>query len=235
MTQPTAEPDPFASPDPFATHDPSPAPTPVAADPVAADASPAADPATAGGSNPADAAGPTEQVPVWQTAQFPIPSAPPSFPTDPFAAPSPAAPPVPASSPPFPTPSAPPAAYPPASSPSATYPPASVPPAPTWGPAPTYTPAGDTGGYPAEHPMGTPVLIVGILGLVLFQLLGPVAWVMGNKALREIDASPGRYTNRGSVVAGRICGIIATALLVLAIIAFILLVAGAFAAFRTTS
>lgn len=83
--------------------------------------------------------------------------------------------------------------------------------------------------------MGTPVLIMGILGLVLFQLLGPVAWVMGNRALREIDAAPARYSNRGSVVAGRICGIIATVLLILAIFAFVLLLAGAFAAFRTTS
>lgn len=41
---------------------------------------------------------------------------------------------------------------------------------------------------------------------------------MGNNALAEIDRAPGQYTNRGMVDAGRICGIIATILLLLAIV-----------------
>ncbi|HZM30920.1 MAG TPA: DUF4190 domain-containing protein [Acidimicrobiales bacterium] len=72
------------------------------------------------------------------------------------------------------------------------------------------------GGYAArEHPQGTIILVLGILSLVACGLLGPVAWVMGNNALAEIDANPAAYSNRGTVQAGRICGIVGTALLAL--------------------
>lgn len=97
------------------------------------------------------------------------------------------------------------------------YPPPGPPPG--YGPAPYGGPPPGYGGYgygpvPQEHPQGTIVLVLGILGLVACQLLGPVAWVMGNNALKEIDADPGRYSNRGNVNAGRICGIVATVLIV---------------------
>lgn len=78
---------------------------------------------------------------------------------------------------------------------------------------------------PRDHPQGTIILILGILSLVCIQLLGPVAWIMGNRAIREIDANPGAYTNRGTVNAGRICGIIGTALLVVGVVVWILLLA----------
>ena len=64
-----------------------------------------------------------------------------------------------------------------------------------------------------EHPQGTTVLILGILGIVACQILAPFAWVIGNRALAEIDANPGAYSNRGLVVAGRICGIVGSVLL----------------------
>lgn len=80
-----------------------------------------------------------------------------------------------------------------------------------------------------EHPKGTTILVLGILGLVVFQPLGVIAMVMGNKAIAEIDAAPQQYTNRTTVNAGRICGIIATVLLVIAVVIFVvLLVTGAF-------
>ena len=66
-----------------------------------------------------------------------------------------------------------------------------------------------------EHPQGTTILVLGILSLVVCGLLGPVAWSMGSKALKEIDSSPGNYTNRGSVNAGKICGMIASILLII--------------------
>jgi hypothetical protein len=81
------------------------------------------------------------------------------------------------------------------------------------------------GGY--EHPQGTTILVLGILSLVVCQLLGPVAWVMGNNAIAEIDRNPMAYTNRGTVQAGRICGIIATALTALFILFIVLLMAAA--------
>ena len=76
-----------------------------------------------------------------------------------------------------------------------------------------------------EHPSGTTVLVLGILGIVLCQILGPIAWSQGNKVLREIDASPGRYSNRGSVQAGRILGMIGTGLLVLSLLYVVAMVA----------
>jgi hypothetical protein len=117
------------------------------------------------------------------------------------------------------------------------YPPPSGqgPPAPQdpYGPQgpPPYGPQGPFPyGYPppvwrAEHPRGTTVLVLGILSLVVCGILGPFAWSMGNSALAEIDARPGYYSNRGLVVAGRICGIVATVLLIVAAVALIGIIA----------
>lgn len=66
---------------------------------------------------------------------------------------------------------------------------------------------------PLTHPNGTTILVLGILSLVVCSLIGPFAWVMGNRALREIDTSGHLYENRGSVQAGRICGIVGTCLM----------------------
>ena len=74
-----------------------------------------------------------------------------------------------------------------------------------------------------EHPQGTTVLILGILGIVACQILAPFAWVMGNRALAEIDANPAAYSNRGLVVAGRICGIVGSVLCML--VGLVLLIA----------
>ncbi|WP_306365231.1 DUF4190 domain-containing protein [Nocardia sp. CC227C] len=87
-------------------------------------------------------------------------------------------------------------------------------------------------GYPAygygptpDHPQATTILVLGILGLVLCQLLGPVAWIMGSKARREIDASGGTLGGRSSVTAGYVCGIVATGLMLLVVVGYILLFA----------
>ncbi len=73
-------------------------------------------------------------------------------------------------------------------------------------------------GYAPDHPRSTLVLVLGILSLVLCQVLGPVAWVMGNRVVREVDQSGGRLAGRGVANAGRICGIIATVLLVIGLL-----------------
>ena len=78
-----------------------------------------------------------------------------------------------------------------------------------------------------EHPQGTVILVLGIVSLVVCQVLGPVAWVMGNNAMADINRSPGLYTNQSSVQAGRICGIIATAFLALTILGVIIVIAAA--------
>jgi hypothetical protein len=93
-------------------------------------------------------------------------------------------------------------------------------------------------GYPAlpapNHGGALASLIVGIASLVfscafgLGLLASPVAWWLGAKAKREIDASQGRLGGRGMAQAGLILGIIGTVLLVLAIIGWIALVALSF-------
>ncbi|MGI8456870.1 MAG: DUF4190 domain-containing protein [Propionibacteriaceae bacterium] len=84
------------------------------------------------------------------------------------------------------------------------------------------------GGYgynaPMPHPQGTAVLVLGIVGLVVCFPAGIVAIVMGNRALKEVDANPSAYTNRQSIVAGRILGIIGTALWALIIVFYVIIV-----------
>jgi Domain of unknown function (DUF4190)/M penetrans paralogue family 26 len=79
------------------------------------------------------------------------------------------------------------------------------------------------GGGPVDHPKGITVLVLGILSLVCCSPLGIVALVMGNNALKEIDAQPGRYSNRQIVQIGRILGIIGIVFLVITIIWFLFL------------
>lgn len=74
-------------------------------------------------------------------------------------------------------------------------------------PPPAYQPP------PANHPQATTVLVLGILGLVLCQVIGPFAWTMGNRVVADIDASGGTVGGRDTANAGRICGIIGTVLL----------------------
>ncbi|HJS71468.1 MAG TPA: DUF4190 domain-containing protein [Acidimicrobiia bacterium] len=71
------------------------------------------------------------------------------------------------------------------------------------------------GAYP-EPSQATTVLVLGILA-VLFQILGPVAWIMGNKELAAIDAGRRSPENRGSAKVGKVIGIIMTVVLVLTV------------------
>lgn len=89
------------------------------------------------------------------------------------------------------------------------------------------------GSYPTageQHPSATTALVLGIVGLVgialcggITLLLSPFAWWMGGRAVKEIDAQPGRYTGRDQAQGGRIMGIIGTVLLVLGLIALVLM------------
>jgi hypothetical protein len=87
------------------------------------------------------------------------------------------------------------------------------------------------GGFvPPDHHQAVTVLILGILGLVLCQLISPFAWVMGNRVVGEIDASGGQLGGRSTANAGRICGIVGTVLfglgLLFAVVVIIIAVAG---------
>ncbi len=88
---------------------------------------------------------------------------------------------------------------------------------------------------PPSHPQAITVLILGILGIVLCQICAPFAWVMGRKALREIDNSGGAIGGRTTVQIGYILGIIGTVLIVLAIVIFIVVFIIAIAVGSTSS
>ena len=63
---------------------------------------------------------------------------------------------------------------------------------------------------------GTTILILGVLGLVLCQLLAPVAWVMGRNL--EAEATTAGWPEPTTGKAGRICGIIGTAILAIPVV-----------------
>ncbi|MEO6605936.1 MAG: hypothetical protein ABIN55_10005 [Aeromicrobium sp.] len=88
---------------------------------------------------------------------------------------------------------------------------------------------------PPKHPQATTVLVLGILGLVLCQVVSPFAWSMGNKAQKEMLASPGAYSGDGEINAGRILGIIGTALLALSLLAVVLMLVIGIGIFATSA
>jgi hypothetical protein len=106
------------------------------------------------------------------------------------------------------------------------------PPPPGYGGQPYGTPGGYGQGYgypqgyggyqpPRDHPKATTALVLGILSLVLCQILGPFALVIGRRAVKDIDASGGALGGRGQATAGWVCGLIATILLVLGVALFV--------------
>jgi len=80
-------------------------------------------------------------------------------------------------------------------------------------------------GPPPNHAQATTVLVLGILGLVVCGIMGPVAWTMGNRVVREIDASGGALGGRTEANVGRILGIVATALIVVGLVLVVGIVA----------
>jgi uncharacterized membrane protein YjgN (DUF898 family) len=74
---------------------------------------------------------------------------------------------------------------------------------------------------PQDHPQAMLVLVLGIVGVTVCSLVAPFAWVMGNRVIGEIDASGGQVGGRSTANAGRICGIIGTALIVLMLLVLI--------------
>lgn len=85
-------------------------------------------------------------------------------------------------------------------------------------PPPPPLSAGGMGGGAVDHPKGITILVLGILSVVCCSPLGIAAFLMGNTALKEIDAQPGRYSNRQIVQIGRILGIIGIVFLALSLL-----------------
>ena len=61
---------------------------------------------------------------------------------------------------------------------------------------------------------GVLILVFGILGLVACQFFGIAAWVMGNTDMYEMDVGLMDPAGRDMTKAGRICGMIATGLMI---------------------
>ena len=73
-------------------------------------------------------------------------------------------------------------------------------------------------GYP-EASQSTAILVLGILGLIICQVLSPIAWYMGNQELTGIDTGRRDPTGRSTANAGRILGIIGTVFLIIGVVA----------------
>jgi hypothetical protein len=111
---------------------------------------------------------------------------------------------------------------------------------PNWGdaysPPPQYPPQGYGYPYPQfapqppKHGQATLAMVFGIVSVAgLFAcvvpiLLAPVAWILGAKAVKEIDANPAAYSGRSEASAGKILGIIGTCLLALVLIGIVVLI-----------
>ncbi len=85
--------------------------------------------------------------------------------------------------------------------------------------------------FAPDHPQATLVLILGIVSVAVCGFVAPFAWVIGNRALREIDASNGQLGGRSQVQVGRIIGMVYTLLvgaaLVIGVLALIIVLIGA--------
>lgn len=102
-------------------------------------------------------------------------------------------------------------------------------PASTATPVPPPVPAAAVGLQPHR---GMVILILGILGLVMCGVVGIFAWVMGNEDLRKMNDGIMDPAGRDMTKAGRICGMIATILMIVtaAVVMVALIVGVAFGA-----
>lgn len=82
----------------------------------------------------------------------------------------------------------------------------------------------DPGRYP-EVSQATTALVMGILGILLCGVLSPFAWSIGVKELTAIDSGLRPPENRQTANAGRILGIVGTALLIIGIVILTVVIA----------
>ena len=93
---------------------------------------------------------------------------------------------------------------------------------PPYGPPPGGPPFGQ--GARENAPNAVLSLVLGIVGILLCSIAAPFAWVLGKKAEEAVAANPGRYTGKDMATAGKILGIIGTALIGIAIVVVIIIV-----------
>ena len=69
-------------------------------------------------------------------------------------------------------------------------------------------------------------MVLGILGVILWPPLGPVAWVLGRRGEQEIDATGGALGGRGLATTGKVLGMVGTFNLALLIAVGVALLTG---------
>ena len=74
--------------------------------------------------------------------------------------------------------------------------------------------------YP-ERSQATTALVLGIVG-IFFTVVAPFAWKFGHDELRAIDEGRRPPDGHGQATAGRVLGIIGTALLVLSVLVVVI-------------
>jgi hypothetical protein len=93
---------------------------------------------------------------------------------------------------------------------------------------------GSRGRGRVEAHRGGAILALGIIGVVLCQICGIIAWVMGNKDLAKMKAGRMDRSGEGMTQAGKILGIISVALMVIGI-AWVVFVGAMFGAAGVSS
>jgi hypothetical protein len=71
-----------------------------------------------------------------------------------------------------------------------------------------------------EHPQGTMIFVLGIIGIFV-GVCAPIAWYLGNKTLREIAASGASYSNVSQIRTGRMLGKVFTIIYIVFIVLYI--------------
>lgn len=71
-----------------------------------------------------------------------------------------------------------------------------------------------------DHPQAVTVMVLGIVSF-FFPIVGPVAWVLGGRAKREIEASGGRLGGMSQVMVGYVLGIVMSVLMALVLVLFL--------------
>ena len=72
-------------------------------------------------------------------------------------------------------------------------------------------------GAPPEHPQGTAILVLGIVGIFV-TICAPIAWYLGSKAQKEIAASGVHYANEQNITIGKILGMVLTILAIVGVV-----------------
>lgn len=81
---------------------------------------------------------------------------------------------------------------------------------------------------PQEHPQGSTVFILGIVGIFV-GICAPIAWYLGNKTLAEIRASGAQYSNDQQIRTGRMLGKVFTIIYIVFIVLYAIIIIAALA------